>query len=506
MSTDSAKQDPPDVPRASQDGQEVVRLDEIRIDPSWALRLPPSIAFRHRVLPLSLVEGELQVACLDPRDNRPLKLVERQLGHPVRGVKCDGDSLKKVMGRIYAQASRSTSRDGQRVNNEADGSVALCDELLESGLLRAASDIHVIPQEDDVLVCFRVDGQLETFRKVSIETLSGLISRFKVLAGLDIAEKRAPQDGRFTWSSGLVDSKIDVRVATLPTRFGERMTLRLLSAQKSGLSLTSLGFGEDDLELFRQAIKRPYGMILLTGPTGSGKSTTLYSGISELLRTHAKNVITVEDPVEYEIEGASQVEVDSVDKVSFYKALRGILRHDPDVIMIGEIRDGETAEIATKAAMTGHLVFSTLHTNTAAGVVTRLIDMGLQSFLVAATLRLVVSQRLVRRLCERCRMPCDLSAQQAMALGQPQLEGSTVWEAKGCVHCAGRGYDGRLGLFELLSIDESMSKLIGSSINEANLVSELRSRGARMLIDDAISKLQDGKTTVSEVMSAITVW
>lgn len=483
-----------------------LQLEEVRIDPAWALKIPAAVALRHRVIPLSLVNGVVEIGCANPNDLRTMQLLERTLGQPVHGIECDATSLKVALNRIYANTARATNRESPKAGGESDSSVALGDEILESAVMRSASDIHIIPQENNTGVWFRVDGQLELFRELSKEQLFAIVSRFKVLAELDIAEKRAPQDGRFTWNSSPLNRKTDIRVATLPTRFGERMTMRLLAAHGSNLSLKGLGFTEQDHELMNQAINRPHGMILLTGPTGSGKSTTLFASLKQLLAKGAKTVITVEDPIEYEIEGASQVEVDAVDKVSFNKALRSILRHDPDVIMIGEIRDGETADIAMKAALTGHLVFSTLHTNSAAAVVTRLLDMGMQPFLVAATLRLVVAQRLVRRLCQYCKVESTITHRESVVLGKPDLEGESCWQAGGCVRCAGRGYNGRVGLFEVFSIDEAISKLISDGANEGRLLEELRKRKFRFLVDDAIEKLTSGQTTTDEVLSAITVW
>ncbi len=261
-----------------------------------------------------------------------------------------------------------------------------------------------------------------------------------------------------------------------------------------------------DLGIFRQTITRPHGLVLLTGPTGSGKSTTLYAALEDLLHSRGGNVITVEDPIEYEMPEVSQVEIDSADKVSFAKALRSILRHDPDVIMIGEIRDLETAEIAVKASLTGHLVFSTLHTNTAAGVVTRLADMGLKPFLIAATLRLAVAQRLVRRLCNQCRVPRALSEAEAAMLGRPQIAGRSVYEAGQCVYCAGRGYLGRIALIECFDCDESVAKMIGEGASEEMLVSNARERNRALLMDDAIGKMLAGVTTYQEVLEAVVVW
>ena len=392
------------------------------------LRVPATLALRKRVLPLCKLSDQVSVACADPEDEATLRQLVRFLDCDVLPVAAEPESLRRALVRVYGGVSQPgaadptlarlrAGRDGRPA--EADDAVAICDELLQAAALRQASDIHLLPREGRTQVLLRVDGRLESYRDLSAELQGAVVSRLKVLAGLDIAEKRAPQDGRFTARIGPAQTKIDIRTATLPTRFGERVTLRLLAAHGSHLSLESLGMTADDLGVFRTAIQRPHGLVLLTGPTGSGKSTTLYAALAELLSTRGGNVITVEDPIEYEMSGVSQVEVDSADKVNFSRALRSLLRHDPDVVMIGEIRDDETAAIAIKAALTGHLVFSTLHTNTAAGVVTRLVDMGMQRFLVAATLRLSVAQRLVRRLCPHCRAaptPDDAGGERA---GEP---------------------------------------------------------------------------------------
>ncbi len=270
--------------------------------------------------------------------------------------------------------------------------------------------------------------------------------------------------------------------------------------------MSSLGLSACDLTTFVSAAARPHGLILLTGPTGSGKSTTLYVAIEQLLRTRGGNVITIEDPIEYEIAGASQVEIDPADKINFSKALRSLLRHDPDVVMIGEIRDSETANVAVKAALTGHLVFSTLHTNNAAGVVTRLMDLGVEPFLVAATLRLSMAQRLVRRLCSHCRRPRELSMAEALVLGQSDLAGATVYEPQGCLVCAGRGTKGRIGLFELMPGNEALAQLISQGCDEQSLVNYGQQQGWKSLVHDGIAKLLDGTTSYSEVTQAVLSW
>jgi len=489
-------------------------LDQVRIDPAWSLRIPASLALRKRVLPLCKLGDEVAVACMDADDSATHQALRKYLESEIQILVAEPESLRRALMRVYGGVSSASSTDASPVRVrgrdpralEPDDAVAICDELLQAAVLRDASDIHLLPHETSFTAQFRVDGRLEVYREFPSEIQGATVSRLKVLAGLDIAEKRSPQDGRFTTRIGPTQRKVDIRVATLPTRHGERMTMRLLAAQGSELTLTSLGMNDNDLSIFRSAITRPHGLILLTGPTGSGKSTTLYAAIEELLSRRGGNVITVEDPIEYEMRGVSQVEVDSADKVSFGKALRSILRHDPDVIMIGEIRDRETADVAVKASLTGHLVFSTLHTNTAAGVVTRLVDMGMQRFLVAATLRLAVAQRLVRRLCPHCRRPRSMKPDEALALGKPELSGSQVYESAGCVYCAGRGYIGRVAMFEMVESNESFARQISEGAGEDELLADVRARKLPLLVDDAVAKLADGTTTVQEVLNAVVTW
>ncbi|MCS6852989.1 MAG: GspE/PulE family protein [Gemmataceae bacterium] len=489
-------------------------LDKVKIDPAVALLVSPTLALRRQVLPFARHNGFAQVACANPHDTHTLHVVERQLQMPVRAEQAEPESLKRALQRVYGSPQAAASGNALRANSidraleelESEGAVALGQELLHAAILRQASDIHIDVEKDGVVVRFRVDGVLETYRKLPPSAHSPLISRLKVLCGMDIAEKRAPQDGGFRHTYGPQGQSVDIRAATLPTKYGERMTLRLLALQAERLTLEQLGMSPAHLTLFEQMLDRPHGLILLTGPTGSGKSTTLYASLRRLTERESLNIVTVEDPIEYEIPGVAQVEVDSADKVSFSKALRSILRHDPDVVMIGEIRDTETAGIAIKAALTGHLVFSTLHTNNAVGVVTRLADMGIERYLIGASLRLAVAQRLVRRLCPHCREPHALSDREAASLGRPELAGLAVHRAVGCAYCGGKGYYGRVGLFELLPLDETMSRRIADGAEEPELVAMMRQRQIGSLLDDAVEKLRSGTTTVSEVLSAVTVW
>ncbi|MAI35863.1 MAG: GspE/PulE family protein [Rubripirellula sp.] len=479
----------------------------VRIDPNWALRIPVTLARRKKVLPCCQLGDRVLVACVDCNDVATLDTVERQLGNSIEPVLAEEESLEAAIRDTFGgQVARTGAiRVASDRGNGDEDAVQICEEILQAAALRGASDIHIDPLAQRVRVRLRVDGQLEEYRHFSSELHPSITSRVKVLADMDISERRSPQDGRFSWTSSRGEA-VDVRVATLPTRFGESVTLRLLTNNMDNLTLQRLGMGSDDFQRFSTAIDKPHGLILLTGPTGSGKSTTLYAGMKELISTKALHVVTVEDPVEYEMDGIAQVTVDSADKVSFSKALRSILRNDPDVIMIGEIRDAETADIAIKAALTGHLVFSTLHTNTAAGAVTRLIDMGVEPFLIAATLRLAVAQRLVRKLCQYCRQETGITTAEAAAFGMPQAQGTTAYQSPGCIHCAGRGKVGRTGLFEMLPVTNAMTQLIASGADEVQLRQLAEQEGCRTLAEDAFRKVGDGIVMASDAQASVALW
>ncbi len=482
-------------------------MSAVRVDPNWALRIPVSLARRKSVLPCCRINDRVLVACVDCDDVATLDTVERQLGHTIEPILAEEESLATAIrdtfgGQVTRNGAIRVAADRGTGDEDA---VQICEEILQAAALRDASDIHIDPLAQRVRVRLRVDGQLEEYRYFSSDLHPLITSRIKVLADMDISERRSPQDGRFSWTSSRGES-IDVRVATLPTRFGESLTLRLLTNHMDSLTLQSLGMNTDDLQRFSNAIDRPHGLILLTGPTGSGKSTTLYAGMKELISKKALHVVTVEDPVEYEMDGIAQVTVDAADKVNFRKALRSILRNDPDVIMIGEIRDSETADIAIKAALTGHLVFSTLHTNTASGAVTRLIDMGVEPFLIAATLRLAVAQRLVRKICQYCRKETKFSKSEAAALGMPEACGSLAYHSLGCIHCAGRGKVGRTGLFEMLPVSNAMNQLISSGADEVQLRQLAKQEGSQTLAEDAFRKVGAGLVMASDAQAAVALW
>ncbi len=478
-------------------------LSEVKVDPAWAMRVPAALALRRQVLAFAVVDGHACIAHAKPIDAGCEAALKKHLKLPLRPFLADPTSLKETLSRLYTLRDESTSRVSG--GEDAESAVSLCDELLSAAMMQQASDLHIDPAEHETLVRIRVDGDLRDYRPIPASLHTAMISRFKILSGMDIAEKRAPQDGRFR-RDGNDGKPVDIRVASLPTRHGERMTLRFLAAQTESLTLERLGMVPASLDQFAHAINRPHGMILITGPTGSGKSTTLYAGLRKLVASGSYNVITIEDPIEYEMERVGQVEVDSADKVSFSKALRSVLRHDPDIVMVGEIRDQETADVAIKAALTGHLVLSTIHTNNAASAVTRLADMGVDRFLIAATLRLAVAQRLVRRLCGKCCKPRPLTEAEAVAIGHPDQSGATVYDPAGCHFCADRGYVGRLGVFELLSMDQSLSSLVAGGADEAGLAKAAKQSGMSSLTDDGLQKLLTGATSPAELLAAVTIW
>jgi len=410
-------------------------------------------------------------------------------------------TLMRGLGR-KSKSSSGEKGDGKvRTPSEPPDIVALCAELMETAFVRGASDLHIDPEENVILVQIRVDGVLETIKKLPKTIQGPLIGRFKVLSKMDIAERRMAQDGQFVQCLGPDQRRIHFRAASLPTTHGERMTLRLLALETEQLTLNRLGMSEASLRIFSEYTAHKQGMILLSGPTGSGKSTTLYAALRHRLAHHPGRFITVEEPVEFDIVGVAQIEVDTADKVRFDTVLRNILRSDPDVIMIGEIRDFDSADVAIKAALTGHLVFSSIHTNSAAGVITRLIDMGLQPFQVAATIRLCIAQRLVRRLCPTCRRPRKLSETEASSLGRPEAAGVTVYDPAGCDRCNERGYRGRIGLFELLPLDDALARRIVEGDDEVQISRHARERKIPSLRDDAANKLLAGLTSFEELVS-----
>ena len=470
-------------------------IDLARVVPDTKLLkgLPEPLIRRRLILPIEEVDGKVLVATADPDDRGSFETVARVLNRPTQLGLSDSQSLEDAISRSFATLAGAAAT--RTVN--AEDPVEFLARVMREAFLRRASDIHIEPQTDSARIRLRIDGRLEEFMGgVPVAEAAGIASRIKVLAGLDIAEQRAPQDGGFTYEppSG---SNVDVRVATIPSIRGEKVTLRLLGTETEDLTLKSLGMSDGDQRRFRDAIQRPYGIILLTGPTGSGKTTTLYGALRELNTTDI-NIMTVEDPVEYEIAGVTQVQVGRSDKVTFASALRSLLRHDPDVLMVGEVRDAATADIAIKAAMTGHLVFSTLHTNTAVSAITRLTDLGCERFLIASTLLGSIAQRLVRRLCRNCRQPHPLSEEESTLLDVGDSELTSVFKPGECPRCLGTGFLGRTGIFECLWTDDTISDLIVEAATESEIRRQIPP-SVRTLRDDGCAKVLDGVTTIEEL-------
>jgi type IV pilus assembly protein PilB len=477
-------------------------LSSLLIDPACVVKIPAPLALRKFILPLSVVDGIFHIATSTTLDEATRALLEREVQMKIEAHRADAMQLREMLLKVYGDTRGNT---GITASGKSEDPVAVVEELLRAAMLRHSSDIHFDPDASSLRVRFRTDGELEEVVKIPSSLQASVVSRLKVLSGMDIAERRAPQDGAFTWKAPASQHlpPLDIRSATLPVRYGERVTLRLLETEADRLELDSLGFSENDAKTFDGVLSQPHGLVLLTGPTGSGKTTTLYAAIRRLLSLREMNVLTVEDPIEYEIPGVSQAEVDSSDKVNFEKALKSLLRHDPDVIMIGEIRDAQSLDIAIKAAMTGHLVLSTLHTNDAVGCVTRLRDMGLESHLIAATLRLSVAQRLVRALCPSCRIKREASYAESIALGLDTKLSHHIYDKCGCLACAGRGFKGRTGLFEMFRPDRDLSGLIASGGVENEIYEAARVKGMKILIDDAREKCLAGITSLTEVMRTL---
>lgn len=374
--------------------------------------------------------------------------------------------------------------------------IRLINAILTEAVKNAASDIHIETYEKRLVVRFRVDGVLREVVQPKRALAPLLVSRIKVMARLDIAEKRVPQDGRISLRVG--GREVDIRVSTMPSSNGERIVLRLLDKQAGRLELDYLGMADRDLNLLKELVHRPYGIILVTGPTGSGKTTTLYGALTEI-NDRTRNILTVEDPIEYNLPGIGQTQVNPKVEMTFARGLRAILRQDPDVVMIGEIRDLETAEIAVQASLTGHLVLSTLHTNTAVGAITRLMDMGIEPFLISSSLVGIAAQRLVRVLCDNCKQPYTASVEHCRFMQQDSENPPTIFAPRGCEQCNNLGYRGRMGIYEIISVDETMRTLIHQQAGELDLEKAARARGPSIHAD-GIAKILAGRTTVEEVL------
>jgi general secretion pathway protein E len=451
-------------------------------------------------------------------DADPLALVEvrRWLGAAFEVVTLDATAFDAALSENYAvtnQAAQSIAHgiDSDSLEALVDGAgvaadlldsqddapvIRLINGLLSQAISEGASDIHIEPFENTLNVRLRVDGVMREILRAPVKAKSRLVSRIKVMARLDIAEKRLPQDGRISLTLG--GRAIDVRVSTLPSRYGERVVMRILDRDQGLRSLESLGMGAEMLARFKASLSLPNGIILVTGPTGSGKSTTLYSALN-VLNDKSSNIMTVEDPIEYAIEGIGQTQVNARIGLTFAAGLRAILRQDPDIVMVGEIRDAETAQIAVQASLTGHLVFSTVHTNDAVAAITRLKDMGVEPYLLASTVRAIVAQRLVRRLCPHCKKPAVVGEAERKLLSRIGAADATVYEAVGCKSCNGSGYVGRIGLYEFVQVDDEIRRLIHADASEQDMAAHAF-RDAEPLMSSGLRCAAAGVTSLSDVL------
>lgn len=508
---------------AEQFGMPVINLAETTIPPKVLELVPETMASVYKIMPVSLMDNTLTVAMADPQNLAALDDLRNFLGYDVRGAVSSLAEVEEAIERHFA-ASEDDMENlmdqledlemGGRTLNEKVGAYDIGgdDEITSSHPIRKllnmvmllaikdqASDIHFEPFEDEFKIRVRADGVLYEMVPPPRHLAAAIVSRIKVMANLDIAERRLPQDGRIELNVG--GNPVDLRVSVLPTMFGEAVVMRVLDRTVVQLDLNKIGMPPDTLSRFREMIFRSNGIVLVTGPTGSGKTTTLYSALNELNDIETK-LITTEDPIEYDIDGLIQVPINSDIDVTFAKALRAILRHDPDKILVGEIRDIETAEIAIQSALTGHLVFSTLHTNDAPSAVTRLRDMGVPSFLITATVEAVLGQRLVRRICVECRTEFEPSDELLMELQLPieRARQYKFYYGKGCARCNNAGYKGRTGLYELLEVNDDIRDLVSSNASVDEMRNLARSHGMTTLREAGLKLIFDGITTIDEVV------
>lgn len=481
--------------------------------PEILKNVPEQIVKKHCIIPLDIKAGQIIIATHDPHDIgafEDVKMVSRMdVGFvlaPKRIIESaidkyytnagnffvSDDATQKVVQTTSAATQQKLSEIESRVDNTPV--VKLINSLITQAYMRRASDIHIEPFAEQILVRMRIDGELVECMRLDISTLNSIVSRCKILAGINIAEKRIPQDGRIDFDNG--DISIDLRVNTLPTIYGEKVNMRLLATEDAALiTLPDLGMPEQLFKQFSRIIKAPNGIILVTGPTGSGKSTTLYAVLSELNKPNV-NITTVEDPVEKQIFGVNQVQTNAKAGLTFASGLRAILRQDPDIVMIGEIRDTETAEIAIRAAITGHLVLSTLHTNDAASSIIRLIDMGVASYMVASSVNCVVAQRLVKKLCPECKRRREIRPEEAALLHDDSI--THLYEPVGCPRCGNTGFKGRTAIYEIIEIDNDLRRMISEGKNTEEIRDFAKEHGATFLEDSIKSLIRDGATSISE--------
>ena len=509
-------------------GVPAINLGEIEVDESIISIIPAEVARKYTILPVSKAGAKLTIAMVDPTNVFAMDDVKFMTGYNVEPVVASDSSLRGAIDQYYGSThsielkkvmedltdtddtdlevlEEEEDLDLEALEEESEEApvVRLVNIIMTDAIKKGASDIHIEPYEKEFRVRFRLDGILYEMMRPPLRLKEAITSRLKIMAKLDIAEKRLPQDGRIkikTRIGGKVKD-LDFRVSVLPTIFGEKIVLRLLDKDNLMLDMTRLGFEPESLRRFEQAILKPFGMVLVTGPTGSGKTNTLYSALQRINTTET-NIMTAEDPVEFNLVGVNQVQMKEQIGLNFAAALRSFLRQDPNIILVGEIRDFETAEVAIKAALTGHLVLSTLHTNDAPSSINRLMNMGIEPFLVASSVNLIAAQRLVRKICTSCKEPIEVPEQALLDVGftDKEIKSLKLFRGKGCERCGGTGYKGRIGLFEVMEVDETVRELIlsGGSANE--LRQQSTENGMLGLRESGLQKINEGVTTIEEVI------
>jgi type II secretion system protein E len=493
---------------ASQNGMDFVDLSQVTPSPELVSLLSPENARRYKTVPVSEHDGSLVLAIADPMDFEAFDSIGFLLKRPVEFVCAVPAQINDKLDRLYPQGLEElgkavvTEEEEDYTGDDDAPIIRLVSSLLIEAQNNRASDIHIEPMEKRLRIRYRIDGNLQEMQSPPKKLQGAIISRLKIMtASMNIAEKRVPQDGRIQVKVG--DKTIDLRVSSVPTVHGESIVMRILDKSSLMLGLPELGFMSDDQATFERLVAMPDGIILVTGPTGSGKTTTLYGCLNYMNRPDRK-IITVEEPVEYQMTGINQVQVNAEVGMTFAAALRAMLRQAPNIVMLGEIRDKETAEIAINASLTGHLVLSTLHTNDAPAAVARLVDIGVQPFLVSSAVRGIMAQRLVRKLCANCKVPSEMSEYEAKVLNldSSQLSKSTVMRAVGCEKCRGKGFRGRMGIFEIFVADDEVRQMINRGSTTLQLRHRTREMGMRTLREDGIRKVLAGLTTPEEVISS----
>lgn len=502
-----------------------INLGKYTIDPSLKEIVPERVARQYRIIPLSALENSITIALSDPFNVFALDDLKHITGREIEAVMSTTDEIAKAIDQYYGSSTALTVSDISKDINVGDfeivseqehpedtGSaldesekapiIRMVNLIIKEALRQKASDIHMEPTVEGMRVRYRLDGVLQDILEIPKENQSAVTVRIKIMSRLDITVNQIPQDGRFKLK--IASKEVDFRVSVLPTTFGQKIVMRVLDKENLSVGLKGLGFTERSLVMMGEAIKKPFGMILVTGPTGSGKSTTLYSILNEL-NTVDRNIVTAEDPVEYLVDGLTQIHTRPEIGLTFAEGLRAILRQSPDVVMVGEIRDNETADIAIKASLTGQLVLSTLHTNDAAGALTRLVDMGVEPFLVASSLILTSAQRLCRRVCEGCKKPVEIPKDVLASLAYKFKPGTVFYQGAGCDLCRHTGYKGRMGITEVLEIDDMVREmLLGAKTSDDIKKYARQKKGMATLWEDAMEKCAAGLTTLEEVLRITT--